>query len=75
MRKYFFFLLILILVNNLSAQKLHIKNYTTDDGLPSSQVWCSLQDSKGYIWFGTSSGLVKYNGKEFFTYTVADGME
>jgi len=73
-RKFSFFFLIFILVNNLIAQKLHIKNYTTDDGLPISQVWCSLQDSKGYIWFGTSSGLARYNGVEFVTYTVADGL-
>jgi PAS domain S-box-containing protein len=59
---------------NLSSQSLHIKNYTIDDGLPSTQTWCSLQDSKGYVWFGTSNGLVKYNGKEFFTYKVSDGL-
>jgi PAS domain S-box-containing protein len=69
-----FVIILLILFLNLSAQQLHIKNYTTDNGLPSSQVWCSLQDSKGYIWFGTSNGLVKYNGKRFFTYKVSDGL-
>jgi len=73
-RKFSFFFLIFILVNNLIAQKLHIKNYTSDDGLPSAQVWCSLQDSNGYIWFGTSNGLVKYNGQEFVTYKVSDGL-
>gem|GEM_PF-3435058 len=72
--KFFFFFLILISVNLLLAQKVHIKNYTTDDGLPSAQVWCSLQDSKGYIWFGTSNGLVKYNGQEFINYKVSDGL-
>ncbi|MBU2471942.1 MAG: hypothetical protein KKF20_06000, partial [Bacteroidetes bacterium] len=60
--KFCFFFLILIPVNILFAQKLHIKNYTTDDGLPTAQVWCSLQDSKGYMWFGTSGGLVRFDG-------------
>ena len=55
-------------------QLLHIKNYTTDDSIPSSQVWCSLQDSKGYIWFGTTGGLARFNGIEFVNYLVEDGL-
>jgi ligand-binding sensor domain-containing protein/signal transduction histidine kinase len=74
MKKIIPFLIILILFNNLSGQKLHIKNYTTNDGLPSSQVWCSIQDSKGYIWFGASGGLVRFNGSEFLNYFVEDGL-
>jgi PAS domain S-box-containing protein len=69
-----FITIFLILFLNLSAQQLHIKNYTTDNGLPSSQVWCSLQDSKGYIWFGTTGGLAKYDGIEFKSYSVEDGL-
>ena len=72
--KKIFISMLLMSFFNLPAQLLHIKNYTTDNGLPASQVWCSLQDSKGYIWFGTSNGLVKYNGKTFFTYKVSDGL-
>jgi len=75
MKKSCFFFLAFVLVNNLLlAQKLHIKNYSAEDGLPSSQVWCSLQDEKGYIWFGTTGGLVKFDGAEFVTYSVEDGL-
>lgn len=49
-------------------------NYTTKDGLPSNEVYCSYQDSKGYIWFGTDRGLVRYDGLEFKTYTSLDGL-
>lgn len=46
-------------------------NYLTNrDGLSNSQVNCILQDSKGYVWFGTQSGLDRYDGfrfKNFFS--------
>lgn len=44
------------------------KNITIEDGLAQSSVECMLQDSRGYIWFGTNDGLCKYNGYEFETY-------
>lgn len=61
-----------------SANKLDLEfvytNYTTKEGLPSNEVYCLLQDRKGYIWFGTDRGLVKYNGYRFETYTTLDGL-
>jgi len=68
------FFLVLLSASYLLSQKLYIKNYTTDDGLPSSQVWCSLQDSKGYIWFGTTGGLARFDGADFVVYTVENGL-
>lgn len=38
------------------------------DGLPHNQVNCIYKDSKGFIWFGTLSGLAKYNGFDFKVY-------
>jgi len=43
----------------------HLSN---SDGLPNSSVSAILQDSKGFIWIGTQSGLSKYNGYNFETY-------
>ncbi len=40
-------------------------NYTTHDGLPQIQVMAVHQDKTGYIWAGTKSGLVKFNGEMF----------
>jgi hypothetical protein len=37
---------------------------TDEDGLPSNTVYSIIQDSTGYIWLGTSDGLVRYNGNE-----------
>ena len=39
--------------------------YTVDDGISQSSVSCILQDSEGYIWFGTQDGINKFNGYTF----------
>lgn len=49
-------------------------NYTTKDGLPSNHVYKITQDAKGFIWFGTDKGLVKYNGKEMKNFTTRNGL-
>lgn len=72
--KRIFLILLLFPTPNVFGQLLNVRNYAKGDGLPSSQIWCGLQDAEGYIWFGTSSGLVKYNGQKFTTYDVADGL-
>ncbi|MDG3002583.1 ligand-binding sensor domain-containing protein [Paludisphaera mucosa] len=37
--------------------------YTVEDGLNSNIVWSILEDKKGRIWFGTDSGLSRWDGK------------
>ena len=49
-------------------------NYTIADGLPSNHVYKLTQDHKGFIWFATDKGLVKYNGTTFKTFTTKDGL-
>lgn len=44
------------------------KNITIEDGLAQASVECMLQDSRGYIWFGTNDGLSRYNGYGFETF-------
>ncbi len=42
--------------------------------LGSGNVSCGLQDKAGNIWFGTSDGLYKYDGKSFSQFLVTDGL-
>ena len=37
----------------------------TRDGLPNSSVASIVQDDKGFLWFGTQGGLVRYDGYSF----------
>ena len=66
---------------SLSAQSLFsqrprpaFKNFTIDDGLPSSEVYDVLQDQAGYLWFGTDRGIAKFDGYEFKIFTTKDGL-
>jgi diguanylate cyclase (GGDEF)-like protein len=40
----------------------------TRDGLPNSSVSAIVQDRKGFLWFGTQGGLVRYDGYSFRLY-------
>jgi signal transduction histidine kinase/ligand-binding sensor domain-containing protein len=54
----------------ISAQypDLKFEHITTKDGLSQTTVSCILQDSKGFMWFGTQDGLNKYDGYSFTNY-------
>lgn len=41
---------------------------TTADGLPSNSVRRMLQDSQGYLWFATQSGLCRFDGYRCTTF-------
>lgn len=62
-------------------------NYTTDNGLAASFVTDFFNDSNGNLWinyypqynggwgnYGEPVGITKYDGTEFTTYTVNDGL-
>ena len=49
-------------------QLLKFKQFSLAQGLSQSSVLCMLQDSKGFMWFGTRDGLNKYDGHTFKTY-------
>jgi len=48
--------------------------YGTEDGLPQEDVFSIYQDHKGYMWFGTNSGVVRYNGREMTLYDSHNGL-
>lgn len=50
-----------------SAQHSHIRfrHLGTKEGLSHSNVICMLQDSRGYMWFGTRDGLNRFDGYKF----------
>ncbi len=61
---------ILFTASNSFAQnkEIHFEHFTVEDGLPTNSFWNLTQDYLGFMWFTTSSGLVKYDGFEFTIY-------
>jgi signal transduction histidine kinase/ligand-binding sensor domain-containing protein/CheY-like chemotaxis protein/HPt (histidine-containing phosphotransfer) domain-containing protein len=47
---------------------LVLTHLTTADGLPQGGVHTILQDSQGFMWFGTEDGLVRYDGQALVRY-------
>src|SRR5580698_3304277 len=53
------------------ARPLVLEHLTTADGLPQGTVYTTLQDSQGFVWFGTEDGLVRYDGHEIVRYAYS----
>ena len=54
--------------------KFSFNKYTKDQGLPQEHILSIFQDQDAIMWFGTSAGLVRYNGKQMKTFYVTDGL-
>jgi ligand-binding sensor domain-containing protein/signal transduction histidine kinase len=44
------------------SNEFYFEELSLDAGLSQNTVNCILQDSKGYLWIGTSNGLNRYDG-------------
>ena len=52
----------------------NVSKFTTENGLPSSDVKKILRAADGTLWFGTVGGLVRFDGKRFEVFTEKDGL-
>ncbi len=55
------------------AERLPVRAYTIEDGLPADQVTDMLGDSRGFLWLVTTQGLTRFDGHEFRTYGTDPG--
>lgn len=47
------------------AEGYSMRVWQTEDGLPENLVTSAAQTKDGYLWFGTFSGLVRFDGERF----------
>jgi two-component sensor histidine kinase/ligand-binding sensor domain-containing protein len=61
--------------NSGYAQNFNFKNYSLEDGLSQSEINCIYEDSRGYLWMGTSGGGInRFDGTSFKVYEQKDGL-
>jgi len=67
LKVYLLFILFAFLQQLLHAQNNRYKFSHLDitNGLSDNQVNCFFRDDKGFMWFGTTSGLNRYDGYKF----------
>ncbi|QHT69758.1 histidine kinase [Rhodocytophaga rosea] len=51
------------------GQKVNFEHLNIEQGLSHNYVTSVIQDRKGFLWFGTTNGLNKYDGYQFTHYT------
>ena len=75
MRNFCFALLFLFsLPTDSTGQEKTYAHFDVNNGLAGSTVYCMLQDKDGFIWFGTETGLSRFDGTHFKNFGVADGL-
>jgi ligand-binding sensor domain-containing protein len=74
--KFLVWLLLSLPVINMPviAQQYFFDNYSIKQGLSGQKVYTLLQDSKDYIWLGTTNGVSRFDGKKFENFTFRDSL-
>lgn len=67
-RNFLYFILIFIPSIFFGQDDNRFYKLGLENGLSQSSVTCAIQDKQGFLWFGTQSGLNKYDGYKFKTY-------
>ncbi|THU32901.1 histidine kinase [Niastella caeni] len=66
------FLVLPLYVSMASGQSYYFKHYQVENGLSNNTVYCSIQDNKGFLWFGTKEGLNRFDGYRFKLFKSAN---
>lgn len=59
-------------VISATAQPYFFRNYQVESGLSNNTVYCSAQDSSGFLWFGTKDGVNRFDGYHFKVFNMHD---
>lgn len=59
------FALLVMACAPVASAEIKFRTISTTDGLSNNHVNAVFRDSKGFMWFGTASGLNRYDGYSF----------
>ncbi|MDR3220181.1 MAG: response regulator [Dysgonamonadaceae bacterium] len=68
MKKLFWFSVLYLFPNLVSGQLISVDRMSSLDKLPSNSVQRIYQDKKGFLWFGTSDGLCRYDAYDILVF-------
>jgi signal transduction histidine kinase/ligand-binding sensor domain-containing protein len=68
-------LLLCSFVSTSQISKYEFKQISLSEGLSQSSVYSIFQDSKGFMWFGTSDGLNRFDGRNISVLSDSQGKE
>ncbi|MBN2668402.1 MAG: histidine kinase [Bacteroidales bacterium] len=66
--------LFLLISSFKPIQAQEYESITVDEGLTSNEIYYTLIDREGYLWFATDNGVSKYDGVQFINYTIKEGL-
>ncbi|MGL5619073.1 MAG: ligand-binding sensor domain-containing protein, partial [Tannerellaceae bacterium] len=68
------FLILFVCISQLAtAKEYYFKHYRNEQGLSHNTVLCTAQDKSGFMWFGTTYGLNRFDGNRFKHYMNIEG--
>ncbi len=70
--KIIFYIFFLHMVGN--SQVYNYFHYDIKDGLSGINVYAIAQDKDGFLWFGTETGLSRFDGSHFKNFSTLDGL-
>jgi signal transduction histidine kinase len=73
-RSALFALISTLLLSDASGQSFSPVRYSINEGMPSNEVYQVFQDSKGFIWFATDVGVVRFDGTEMQKFGTQEGL-
>src|SRR4030095_13779386 len=56
------------------AREWPVRSFTTADGLGDDRVKRIVSDSRGLLWICTNSGISRFDGAQFQSFGVAEGL-
>lgn len=59
--------------SNWRGKNKRFEHFSNKEGLTQSAINCIIQDSRGFMWFGTQDGLNRYDGYSFTPYRNEPG--
>ena len=58
----------------VKGDKVELRHFTTDDGLPGNVIYSQFFNARGRHWLGTDNGVAVLEGDRWVRYDTSDGL-